>query len=131
MQILKKQKDSLQPLLWQNNYLTKRSQEMNIKILFSMILLLLLTNCSHYYYTPNSQTVPLFQEKGETRISAATYESRESDGFVINTALSITNHIGLMGNSMYGETGDNDRWEKEIYMKLVLDISNLQVPILY
>ena len=82
------------------------------KIIIYILLstFILLSNCSHYYYTPNSQTVPLFQEKGEAHISAATYGSKESDGFVINTTLALTDNIGVIGNYMYGDAEDDINW---------------------
>ena len=82
------------------------SEKINIIIFF--LIYVLFTSCSHYYYTPNSQTSPLFKEKGEARISAAHYGSEESTGFVMNSALAITDNIGLIGNFMYGDDEDND-----------------------
>ena len=82
----------------------------NIKIIIFQVLVLFLTNCSHYYYTPNSQIVPLFQKKSEARLSAGIYGSKESEGFVVNTALAITDHVGVIGNFMHGDTEDDVNW---------------------
>jgi len=94
------------------NWLQIFNNGLAVELITIISFLIFFTSCSHFYYTPNSQTIPLFQKKGEARISAATYGSEESEGFVINTAFSVTNHIGIMGNYMYGDAENNLDWGK-------------------
>ncbi|MBN2281399.1 MAG: hypothetical protein JXQ65_12535 [Candidatus Marinimicrobia bacterium] len=83
-----------------------------LQIILFFLPWLLLAHCSHYYYTPNSQTIPLFREKGEARISGGIYGARESEGFVLNTALAPMDHIAFLGNFMTGDATGNENWGK-------------------
>lgn len=79
----------------------------------TIFALLLLESCSHNYYVPNTQNVPLFVEKNEYRISVSTGESAHNSTVDIQTAYSITDNIAVMGNMMYAEGGnknDNINW---------------------
>jgi hypothetical protein len=68
------------------------------KTLFSF-LLICLHGCETYYYMPTLQNVPLFEEKNEIQ---ATFGG---DGYMFNvqSAYSITNHIGSQLNFMTGK----------------------------
>jgi len=88
------------------------------KVVVSLLLFWLLASCTHYYYTPNSQNVPLLQEKGESRISASYYGSEESTGFVLNSALSITDNIGLIGNFIKGGAEESTHWGRGNFSEL-------------
>ena len=66
-----------------------------------VIVSLSLTSCLHYYYSPNGQNVPLFQEEKEIRASAALSAGDISKGVEIQSAYAVTNHVGIMLNGYY------------------------------
>jgi hypothetical protein len=68
---------------------------------------LMTTSCSHYYYVPNVQNVPLFREKNEYHLAAYYGGGDESACAEIQTAYSVTNNFGVMANFMSAK-GDND-----------------------
>jgi hypothetical protein len=67
-----------------------------VKILF--LVSFYLSGCSRYYYAPNSHNVPLFQKKGEMRLSCNHAIGNVTDGTELQGAYAITNHIGITGN---------------------------------
>jgi hypothetical protein len=73
-------------------------------LLFGAVLL---SSCTHYYYVPNTQNVPLFREKNEYRISAFYGGGDESSCGEIQTAYSATEHLGLMANFMLARGGSS------------------------
>jgi hypothetical protein len=64
-----------------------------------------LGGCSHYYYVPNVQNVPLFREKDECRLSAMVAGGDETSCAEIQGAYSITKNIGVMANFMSAKGG--------------------------
>jgi hypothetical protein len=77
----------------------------------TLFLAVLLSSCSHYYYVPNVQNVPLFKEKDEFRISAHYGGGDESVTGEIQTAYAITDKIGVAANYMHasgGNVSEND-----------------------
>lgn len=83
----------------------------SVTFLFALIL----SGCTHYYYVPNVQNVPLFTEKNEFRFAGQFgYASGElgdlgdqqTTCFDLQAAYSLTNNIGVMMNYM---------WAKEKY----------------
>jgi hypothetical protein len=88
-----------------------------IKFLF---LLVFLCSCSHYYYVPSVQNVPLFKEKNEFRLSGTHSGGEESVCTEIQAAYSITANIGIMTNYMSargGNISDNENWAKGNYLE--------------
>jgi hypothetical protein len=83
----------------------------------SLFLVALLSSCSHYYYVPNVQNVPLFREKNEYRISV-NYGVGESVCTEVQAAYSVTDKIGVMTNFMSAKGIDNseDSWGKGNYL---------------
>jgi len=84
----------------------------------SLILSVLLCSCSHYYYVPNTQNVPLFKEKNEYRLSGTLATGNESSSSEIQAAYSVTDHIGIMANYMSakgGKISDYENWGKGNY----------------
>ena len=88
---------------------------MKRQILLTFILAQVLSGCTHYYYIPNVQNVPLFTEKNEYRFSGNIgYASRDinyvgdqqTTCIDLQAAYSLTNNIGIMMNYM---------WAKESY----------------
>ena len=77
----------------------------------------MLSSCTHYYYVPNIQNVPLFREKNEYRISGSYGFGDESSCAEIQAAYSVTGKIGVMADFMTakgGKVSDNN-WGKGSY----------------
>jgi hypothetical protein len=77
----------------------------------TLLLAVLLCSCTHYYYVPNIQNVPLLREKDEFHFSGSYAEGDESRCFEAQTAYSVSKNIGLMANYMHawgGEVSDNN-----------------------
>jgi hypothetical protein len=88
---------------------------------FIIIAAPLLFNCTHYYYVPNIQNVPLFREKDEFRISASYGGGDESNSFELQGAWSAGKHVGLTSSflSSNGHNSNNyDEWGKGSYIDL-------------
>ncbi len=79
---------------------------MRIPSLPLLLLAALLQGCSHYYYVPNIQPVPLFKEKNELRFSGAYGGGMESNCLELHTAWSPTDKVGLMAGYMHAGGGD-------------------------
>jgi hypothetical protein len=60
-----------------------------------------LVNCSHYYYAPNVQQVPMFTQKNELQISGFSGAGNEITTNDVQVAYSITDHIAIMGSGMW------------------------------
>ena len=71
--------------------------------------LLVLSGCTHYYYAPNMQNVPVFQQKGESRINLALSTGDEWSGFELQGAHAFTNRVGGVFNFVTGG-GDDDEY---------------------
>lgn len=74
---------------------------------FSLVILIpfILSSCTHYYYVSNVQNVPLFKEKNDLRLSGSLGGGDESECIEIQTAYSVTDHIGVMANYMSAKGG--------------------------
>jgi hypothetical protein len=84
----------------------------------SLIVSVLVCSCTHYYYVPNTQNIPLFREKNEYRFSGTLAEGWESSCKELQAAYSATDHIGLMANFMSargGDISDDKNWGKGNY----------------
>ncbi len=66
----------------------------------SLILSVLLSGCTHYYYVANVQNVPLFKEKNEYRLAAFMGGGDETSCAELQAACSVTDHLGIMANYM-------------------------------
>lgn len=75
-------------------------------ITFVLIPLFCLTGCTHYYYVPTVQNVPLFREKNEYRISGFYGFGDESNCVEIQAAGSVTDKIGIMTDFMHAQGGE-------------------------
>jgi hypothetical protein len=65
---------------------------------FSVCFSLMFCSCTHYYYGPNSNNVPLLQKKDDVRISAGISGSDETTGFELQSAYALGNYFGTMFN---------------------------------
>ena len=84
-----------------------------------LFLSVLLCSCSHYYYVPSTQNVPLFRERNEYRLSGMRAGGEESVCTEVQAAYSVTDHIGIMANYMSargGDISDNTNWAKGNYI---------------
>jgi hypothetical protein len=79
-----------------------------MKKINSLIFLpaLLLCSCTHYYYVPIAQNVPLFREKNELHLSGSYGVGEYSSGIEVQTSYSLPYNIGLMANYMHVRGGD-------------------------
>lgn len=64
--------------------------------------------CAHFYYLPGNMNVPLFTEKNEFRGSAALGGGLTTAGIDVQTAMSLTDHIGIMANYMHSKYYPDD-----------------------
>jgi hypothetical protein len=71
-----------------------------------MLLSLIGYGCSHYYYVPNIQNVPLFREKNEYRISGIYAEGDKSSSIEVQSAYSLTRNIGISANFLTAWGGE-------------------------
>ena len=84
---------------------TTMKKSISVIVLFVIIL----TGCTHYYYAPNVQNVPLFTGKNEFRLSGQfgytvwdliELGDQQTTCIDLQSAYSLTNNIGLMINYM-------------------------------
>lgn len=83
---------------------------MKLRLTVILFILVMFSGCTQYYYVPNIQNVPLFKEKDEYRLTIATGAGDESTCTEVQTALSVTDKIGVMVNFMTakGENSSNE-----------------------
>lgn len=62
------------------------------------LILLFLEGCSPCYYAPGAQNVPLFSGQGDCKASAALKFGQYSIGTDIQSAVAVTDHMGIMLN---------------------------------
>ncbi len=70
--------------------------------------LCLFTSCTHYYYAPNANNVPLFKEKYEARIQGQASSGHDFSGFDIQTAYAAGKNIGLQLNFFHASIDDHE-----------------------
>ena len=84
-----------------------------------LLISILLCSCSHYYYVPSTQNVPLYREKNDYRLSGTRAGGEESVCTEVQAAYSVTDHMGIMANFMSargGDISDNTNWAKGNYL---------------
>lgn len=73
-----------------------------------LLLVVMLSSCTRYYYAPNAQNVPLFKERNEYRIMAGMGKiSDEISTGEVQAAYSITDNFAVSANYMGARGGDN------------------------
>jgi hypothetical protein len=79
----------------------------NIKNLPKMVILALnilsLGSCTHYYYAPNCHNVPLFQKKGDVRLSLVGSEGSEFTGTEVQAAYSVSSRIAVIADGFWAK----------------------------
>jgi len=76
-----------------------------------------LSSCTHYYYVPATQNIPLFKEKNEARVLAAYGGGSESSAVELQAAYSLTNNLAVMTNFISARGGNlsAENWGKGNY----------------
>lgn len=73
-----------------------------MKYLFLLLSALSLSNCTHYYYTPNTLNVPNLRERHDATISVGYYYGdTDVEGFELKSVYSPSKNIGLMLNHLH------------------------------
>jgi len=87
---------------------------MKNRTVFTILTAVLLSGCTHYFYVPNTQNVPLFMEKNEYRASLSIGGGGESNAIDGQVAYSVTNHIAVMTNFIHAQGGKDsgNNWAK-------------------
>jgi hypothetical protein len=68
--------------------------------LATFTLALLFSSCSHYYYSPGVQNVPMLREKGEVQFTGAIATGPESRIRQVQFAAAVHDYAALMGSFM-------------------------------
>ena len=92
------------------------------KFTATSFLAVIFCSCSHYYYVPNVQNVPLFREKNEYRLSGSYGLGTETSCLEVQGAYSITGNLGIMSNfiSARGIENSEDSWGKGTYFEAAI-----------
>lgn len=80
---------------------TKRILQHPLTIACLLTPALFLSSCSTVYI-PNSQNIPLFQEKNQAAASVGLAMGDQSTGLDLQAAYAVTDHIAVMGNAYFG-----------------------------
>lgn len=84
----------------------------------NLLLMVVFNSCSHYYYMPNVQNVPIFRQKGESRMSIQSGSASEASTTELHAAYAITSRFAIMANYMFvkgGRQGEKNNWGKGKY----------------
>jgi hypothetical protein len=71
-------------------------------------IIIINTSCTHYYYAPSANNVPLFKQKKEARIQAQSSDGNEYSGFDIQTAYALSNHAAMQLNIFHASGNDGE-----------------------
>ena len=84
----------------------------------TFFLVAIFCSCSHYYYVPNVQNVPMFREKNEYRLSGTYGLGTETSCLEVQGAYSVTGNFGIMTNFMSAKGIENsaESWAKGSYL---------------
>lgn len=89
------------------------------KIFIHIVFLVAMTSCTHYYYIPQTQNVPLFREKNEYRATVSMGGGVEISTIDIQAAYSFTDKFALQTNLMFANGGGDKNygdWGKGNYI---------------
>jgi hypothetical protein len=81
---------------------------LNIKnlLIICLVITIIGSGCTHYYYVPSVQNVPLFREKNEYQISGIYAEGDESKCIEVQGAYAVSDKIGLKADFLSAKGGD-------------------------
>lgn len=88
------------------------TRNFSFKRLLLLLLSFSLTGCITNYYSTNPQNIPLFKKSNEKYFSGSYHIGTPSQGFNLQAAHSLTNHIGWLINYSYwgAKWKDNEPW---------------------
>ncbi len=66
-----------------------------------LILLFVMSSCTHYNYVPNMHNVPLFQQKEEFHLDLSGSVGNEFSAFEVQTGFSLGNNFAIIGNGFF------------------------------
>jgi hypothetical protein len=75
------------------------------KLVTCFLVTVLFSGCTHLYYVPNVQQVPLFEEKNEARLSLSFGGGEEFTCTEVQAAYSVSGSMGVMTNFMAATGG--------------------------
>ncbi len=78
------------------------------KLFLYIPVILCFSACTHYYYIPTTQNVPLFKEKNEIRLSGSVGQGSEVSATDVQAAYSFTDKFAAMVNFMHARGGDRN-----------------------
>jgi hypothetical protein len=83
-----------------------------MKYLSLLLGILSLSNCTHYYYTPNTLNIPYLREQHDATVSAGYYHGyTDVKGLEVKSAYSPIRYTGLMLNHLHiRKGGDSQDW---------------------
>ena len=87
--------------------------------LITLLLPIILTSCSHYYYVPNTQNVPLLREKNEFQGAVLVGGGDEVKTVEVQAAYAVTNNLAVMTNFMAARGGERsgNNWGNGKYLE--------------
>ena len=93
-----------------------------IKFTLAVASCVMLFGCSHQYYAPNTQQVPMFTEKNQWQATGSTSFGNEVQATDIGVAYSVASHVALMGdvNWMRGTWSDQKNFMKSGYAEFAV-----------
>lgn len=80
----------------------------NLVKLGLLLFILCSISCTHYYYAPNMQNVPMLKEKKDTKLIVGIGGGDEFTSFEGQFATAVSDNIGIMGNFILGSGSDED-----------------------
>jgi hypothetical protein len=85
-----------------------------MKYLQFLLFVLISSSCSAVLYSPTTQNVPLFKEKGEVNIGAGIIGTPDENGFDIKTAVAVDSSLAVAfsyNSFKGGSKSSTDRWD--------------------
>jgi hypothetical protein len=79
--------------------------------LFVLAIIILVAGCSPIYYAPNGHNVPLFSDGGQAGISASYEIMGRSTGGNLQTAVAVSDHIGIMAGGFLVNTSYENEFD--------------------
>lgn len=86
-------------------------------LLAALAATFILSSCSHHYYVPATQNVPLLREKNEFRGTVAIGTGDETSTVDVQAAYAVTDKFAVIGNFMSAKGGDESagNWGRGSY----------------
>lgn len=90
-----------------------------LQFLITLLLPFILNSCTHYYYVPNTQNVPLLREKKEFQGAILVGGSEELKTLEVQAAYAVTNNLAVMTNFLAVKGGERpgNNWGNGKYLE--------------